>query len=83
MKNWNWKKKKLYRQTSYLYSFSQLNIVYNDFSQVFTNPEINSIALDRQESSTNLYAGCGDNNVYVWDIDTGELTVSILKLYLW
>ncbi|XP_045173838.1 THO complex subunit 6 homolog isoform X2 [Mercenaria mercenaria] len=42
--------------------------------QVFTNPEINSIALDKQESSTELYAGCGDNNVYVWDIETGEQT---------
>ena len=30
-----------------------------------------------QESGVELYGGCGDNNVYIWDIESGQETVSI------
>ena len=33
--------------------------------------------IDMQDGTTLLYAGCGDNNIHVWDIGTGDHTVSI------
>ncbi|XP_071093100.1 THO complex subunit 6 homolog [Haliotis cracherodii] len=40
---------------------------------VFTNPEVNSIVMDQQETRQKLVAGCGDNNVHVWDMESGNL----------
>lgn len=41
-------------------------------------PEINTIAIDKQENSSYLYAGCGDNLIHKWDIESGR-KVSCLK----
>ncbi|KAH3887014.1 hypothetical protein DPMN_011027, partial [Dreissena polymorpha] len=42
--------------------------------QMYSDPETNSIALSKQETGTELYGGCGDDNVHVWDIESGRLT---------
>ena len=34
------------------------------------------VVLFLQESGQELFAGCGDNNVYGWDIESGQTTVS-------
>ncbi|XP_064613145.1 THO complex subunit 6 homolog [Liolophura sinensis] len=39
----------------------------------FTEPEINSLVLSSEDGVTRLYAGCGDNNVYIWDMESGTL----------
>ncbi len=44
----------------------------------FDSPETNSISLATQAGNNRLYAGCGDNAVHVWDIDSGSLMVSNL-----
>ncbi|KAL4223675.1 THO complex subunit 6 [Mactra antiquata] len=44
--------------------------------QAYTNPEINSLALSKQETGLQLFAGSGDNNVYTWDIESGQQTNS-------
>ena len=36
----------------------------------FDEVETNSLALNQQEEE--LIAGCGDNNVYIWDLNTGD-----------
>ncbi|KAL5016789.1 hypothetical protein ScPMuIL_006378 [Solemya velum] len=44
----------------------------------FTIPEVNSIVVDQQEeSSSRLFAGCGDNDVHVWDMEAGQQLVSL------
>ncbi|XP_060064727.1 THO complex subunit 6 homolog [Ylistrum balloti] len=43
----------------------------------FYQTEVNTIVIDKQETQCRLYAGCGDNNVYVWDLETGEQLVSL------
>ena len=35
-----------------------------------------------QESGTQLFGGCGDNNVYAWDIETGQETVCIFYIFI-
>ncbi|KAL3856941.1 hypothetical protein ACJMK2_011743 [Sinanodonta woodiana] len=41
--------------------------------QPFFTPEVNSIYINSQEDMANhLFAGCGDNNIHVWDIETGQ-----------
>ncbi|CAH1801816.1 unnamed protein product [Owenia fusiformis] len=40
---------------------------------VTDNPETNALVVDEQEGSSSLYAGCGDNNLYQWDMNTGDL----------
>ena len=45
------------------------------FSQAFSSPEVNSLALSNGDTGSQLYSGCGDNNIYSWDIETGQETV--------
>ncbi|XP_057301892.1 THO complex subunit 6 homolog [Hydractinia symbiolongicarpus] len=40
-------------------------------SSPFETPEANSLVVD--PSTDSLIVGCGDNNVYVWDLNTGDL----------
>ena len=35
-----------------------------------------------QESGTQLFGGCGDNNVYAWDIETGQETVCFFYIFI-
>ncbi|KAK3791742.1 hypothetical protein RRG08_011535 [Elysia crispata] len=39
---------------------------------VFSHPEINSCVIDSNSDKGTLYAGAGDNNIYAWDIESGE-----------
>jgi len=41
----------------------------------FDTPETNSITINKEDES--IIAGCGDNNVYVWDLSTGENTQTL------
>lgn len=45
--------------------------------QAFACPEVNSLALNNDESGSHLYSGCGDNNIYSWDIETGQETLML------
>ncbi|XP_052801020.1 THO complex subunit 6 homolog [Mya arenaria] len=45
--------------------------------QMYTDPEVNTIALNKQDTGTELLAGCGDNNVHIWDIESGNLTSTL------
>lgn len=38
----------------------------------FSNPEVNTLVVDQQETGTALFAGCGDKNVYSWDLESGK-----------
>ncbi|KAK3083651.1 hypothetical protein FSP39_000796 [Pinctada imbricata] len=38
----------------------------------FSNPEVNTLQIDEQESQTYVLAGCGDKNIYGWDISSGK-----------
>ncbi|XP_064619164.1 THO complex subunit 6 homolog [Lineus longissimus] len=42
----------------------------------FDNPETNSIALDNKNGPSHLFAGCGDNNIHMWDLESGHLMKS-------
>lgn len=37
----------------------------------FGVPETNALAFDKQTHT--LYSGCGDSNIYAWDLETGQL----------
>ncbi|GFR75274.1 RUN domain-containing protein 1, partial [Elysia marginata] len=39
---------------------------------VFSHPEINSCVIDSNSEHSTLYAGAGDNNIYAWDIASGQ-----------
>ena len=41
----------------------------------FDSPEVNSLVVAISDSNKNLYAGCGDNCVHIWDIESGSLRV--------
>ncbi|KAK3604043.1 hypothetical protein CHS0354_006722 [Potamilus streckersoni] len=39
----------------------------------FFTPEVNSIYINsKADMASHLFAGCGDNNIYVYDIETGQ-----------
>ncbi|ESO95484.1 hypothetical protein LOTGIDRAFT_178363 [Lottia gigantea] len=40
---------------------------------VFTNPEINCLVVDKKDQGSRLFAGGGDNDVHIWDVETGQL----------
>ncbi|XP_041377015.1 THO complex subunit 6 homolog [Gigantopelta aegis] len=41
---------------------------------VFSNPEVNSLVIENSEQGTSrLFAGCGDNNVHIWNLESGTL----------
>lgn len=41
-------------------------------SGVFSNAEVNSIALEEKQGQPCLYAGAGDRKVHVWDMEVGQ-----------
>ncbi|XP_062582523.1 THO complex subunit 6 homolog [Saccostrea cucullata] len=43
----------------------------------FSNPEVNSLIVDKQELGTTLFAGCGDKNVYGWDLESGTQVLTL------
>lgn len=38
-----------------------------------TKPEVNSMIINPKNGRTLLYAGCGDNKIYIWDLEHGSL----------
>ncbi|XP_050408253.1 THO complex subunit 6 homolog [Patella vulgata] len=44
---------------------------------VFTNPEVNSMVVDKQEQATRLLAGGGDNDIHIWNMENGQLENSL------
>ncbi|XP_014787628.1 THO complex subunit 6 homolog isoform X1 [Octopus bimaculoides] len=50
----------------------------------FSVSEINSMVTDNKNGEKNLYAGCGDNLIYIYDLETGSLksTLSGHKDYI-
>ncbi|XP_014669150.1 PREDICTED: THO complex subunit 6 homolog [Priapulus caudatus] len=44
----------------------------------FESPETNALALSNTSNGTQtLYAGCGDNNIYGWELDTGTCVMTM------
>lgn len=43
----------------------------------YTRPEVNAMALMEKDGSMELYAGCGDNNVYVFDLENQKLKCTL------
>ncbi|KAL8567252.1 hypothetical protein ACOMHN_023295 [Nucella lapillus] len=41
-------------------------------SGVFSNAEVNSIAVDEKMGTRRLYAGAGDHKIHIWDIEAGQ-----------
>lgn len=41
-------------------------------SSPFEIPETNGLAVDKRDGES-LIAGCGDNNIYIWDLTSGEV----------
>ncbi|XP_076452765.1 THO complex subunit 6 homolog [Babylonia areolata] len=41
-------------------------------SGVFSNAEVNSIAVDEKLATRRLYAGAGDRKIHVWDMEAGQ-----------
>lgn len=47
----------------------------------FESPETNSLALSHPGGgATMLYAGCGDNTIYGWELESGSCVASALLL---
>lgn len=40
----------------------------------YDKPEINAVATRQKHGITTLYAGCGDSQVHIYDLETGKLT---------
>ena len=38
---------------------------------VFSNPEVNSCVISKRNESNTLFAGAGDSDVHMWDMDSG------------
>ncbi|XP_071179843.1 THO complex subunit 6 homolog [Mytilus edulis] len=43
----------------------------------FSQPEINSIVLNTEEDKSEVFAACGDNNIYVWDLESGQQKITL------
>lgn len=43
----------------------------------FSQPEINSIVVNTGEDKNEVFAGCGDNNIYIWDLESGQQKVTL------
>ncbi|XP_013380726.1 THO complex subunit 6 homolog [Lingula anatina] len=42
-----------------------------------SNPEVNSLAIESKDGGKRLFAGCGDNNTYIWDLESGSLVQTL------
>lgn len=72
IKAWNWADI-LHKTPKVVWS---LSIPTASGVNVFSNPEVNILVLDQKDDATRLFAGCGDNNVYIWDLSSGSLETS-------
>lgn len=68
---YNWKNIKSNKKPSCVWSIEIPNV-----KDIFDKPDINALIFNEDDGA--LYVGCGDNNVYIFNIETRE-TIKTFK----